>query len=356
MEKKIVLTGGGTAGHVNPNIALISLLKEKGFSISYIGSHEGIERKLISEIDIPYFPISTGKLRRYFDTKNFTDVFRVIKGIGDAKKTLKGIRPNIVFSKGGFVSVPVVLAAHSLGIPVIIHESDATPGLANKISFKFSKKICASFPETIKMLPEEKAVLTGSPIRETLAQGCKEEGLKFCNFTTEKPVIMIMGGSIGSVYINQIIHESLEQLLNDYNVIHLCGKGNYDANYENLEGYRQFEYIGKELGDLFAATDIVISRSGANAIFEILSLNKPNILIPLPSKASRGDQIVNAISFAEEGYSYVLLQENLTKESLIDAVDTVYKNKDAYIDAMKASRQADSINRIVALIEENLKA
>lgn len=355
MEKKIVLTGGGTAGHVNPNIALIPTLKEKGFSVYYIGSHNGIERRLINEINIPYFPISTGKLRRYLDAKNFTDIFRVVKGVDEAKKALKKISPSIIFSKGGFVSVPVVLAAKSLKIPVIIHESDATPGLANKISFRFSKKICASFPETVKMLPEEKAVLTGSPIRETLSLGDKSLGLKFCNFSNEKPVVMVMGGSIGSVFINDIVRASLDNLLCDFNIIHLCGKNNLDMNYEKIEGYRQYEYIGKELGNLFAATDIVVSRSGANAIFEILSLNKPNILIPLPSKASRGDQIINAKSFESEGYSYVLLQENLTTESLIGAVNTVYKNKGIYIDAMKQSRQSDAINRIIELIEENLK-
>ena len=177
MSKKIVLTGGGTAGHVTPNIALLPHLKDKGYEISYIGSYEGIEKRLITDYEIPYYGISTGKLRRYFDPKNFTDPFRVIKGFAEAKKILKEIKPDVVFSKGGFVSVPVVRAAAALKIPCIIHESDMTPGLANKLCIPVAKKVCCNFPETLEHLPEEKAVLTGSPIREELAKGNKLENI-----------------------------------------------------------------------------------------------------------------------------------------------------------------------------------
>ena len=222
MSKKIVLTGGGTAGHVTPNIALIPHLKNAGFEISYIGSYDGIEKKLIADFpDVPYMGIATGKFRRYFDVKNFTDPFRVIKGYTEAKRFLKKISPDIVFSKGGFVSVPVVRAAASLNIPCIIHESDMTPGLANKLCIPVASKVCCNFPETFQMLPKEKAVLTGTPIREELASGSKQAGLSLCKFTDSKPVIMVIGGSLGATHVNQLVREALPDLLNDFQVVHI---------------------------------------------------------------------------------------------------------------------------------------
>ena len=305
--KKIVMTGGGTAGHVTPNIALIPSLREAGYEISYIGSYEGIEKRLIEEQNIPYYGISSGKLRRYFDPKNFTDPFKVVKGLAQAVSLLKKIKPDIVFSKGGFVSVPVVLAAKICHIPAIIHESDITPGLANKIAIPGATKVCCNFPETLKYLPKEKAVFTGSPIRQELLSGNADAALTFCKLPAKsKPVLLIIGGSTGSKVINTIVRASLPTLLKNYLVIHLCGKNNLDASLEGMAGYVQLEYAGKELADLFALSDIVISRAGANAIFELLALRKPNILIPLSAAASRGDQILNANSFKNSGYSYVL--------------------------------------------------
>lgn len=354
-SSKIVLTGGGTAGHVNPNIALIPGLKAKGFEVFYVGSKNGIEKRLATEAGLPYYSISTGKLRRYLDVKNITDAARVVKGLGDARKVLKEISPDVIFSKGGFVSVPVVLAAKSLGIPVIIHESDSTPGLANKISFPFCKKICASFPETMKLIPENKGVLTGPPIREELKAGDRDKGLSFCGLTGDKPLIMVMGGSIGSIAINDAVREALPNLLKDFNLVHLCGKNNLDNSLNNLPGYAQFEYIGEELHDVFAATDIMVSRAGANAIFEILALRMPNILIPLPANASRGDQILNAESFMRSGYSKVLHQKDLTKETLISEINDLYENKDTYIENMKSSSQSNAVSIILGLIEEVVK-
>lgn len=287
--KHIVLTGGGTAGHVTPNIALIPSLQEAGYKISYIGSYDGIEKKLIEDLGIPYYGISSGKLRRYFDPKNFSDPFRVIKGYQEAKKLLKELNPNIVFSKGGFVSVPVVLAAKARKIPAIIHESDMTPGLANKICIPSAAKVCCNFPETVKCLPADKAVLTGTPIRQELLNGNKLEALKFCGFTAGKPVILVIGGSLGSVAVNNAVRGILPELLKDFQVIHLCGKEKLDPSLNGTEGYVQFEYIKKELPDLFALADIIISRAGANAICEISSLAKPNLLIPLSANASRGE-------------------------------------------------------------------
>ena len=350
--KRIVLTGGGTAGHVTPNIALLPKLKEEGYDVHYIGSYEGIERKLIEEYDIPYYGISSGKLRRYFDPKNFSDPFKVIKGYTEASSLIKKLKPDVVFSKGGFVSVPVVLAAKRRGVPSIIHESDMTPGLANKICIPCAKKVCTNFPETLKNIPGNKAVLTGSPIRQELFGGNKEKGLQFCGFDNKKPVLLIIGGSLGSQVVNEAVRSILPQLLEQFQIIHLCGKGKVDNSLNGKKGYVQFEYIKQELTDLFAASDLIISRAGANAICEILALRKPNILIPLSAAASRGDQILNANSFKKQGFSFVLPEEELSSETLMKAVKEVYEHKNDYIVAMEKSPLNDAIETIMQLIKE----
>lgn len=350
--KKIVLTGGGTAGHVTPNIALLPALQKAEYEITYMGSHDGIEKRLIGDFDIPYVGISAGKFRRYFDLKNFTDPFRVMKGFAEAKKFLKQYRPNVIFSKGGFVSVPVVRAAWVLKIPCIIHESDMTPGLANRLCISAAKKICCNFPETLQLLPKEKAVLTGSPIRAELAQGNKIAGLNMCGFSANKPVIMVIGGSLGAASVNKAVRAALPKLLEDYQVVHLCGKDKVDNLLLNTPGYKQFEYIKTELKDLFAMADLVISRAGANAICELLALKKPNILIPLPSKSSRGDQLLNARSFESQGFSMVIDEDDLTTDLLVDRVQELYFNRQNYCEAMSRSSQLDSISTIMKLIEE----
>ncbi len=349
--KRIILTGGGTAGHVTPNIALLPRLKELQYDIHYIGSYNGIEKELIEQFGIPYHGISTGKLRRYFSMRNFTDPFRVLKGMDEAKKLVKILKPDIIFSKGGFVSVPVVLAARRRHVPAIIHESDMTPGLANKLSLSSATKVCCNFPETLSHLPEGKAVLTGSPIRQELLSGDKYKAREFLHFTADKPVIMVVGGSLGSVAVNEAVRQILPELLKSYQVIHLCGKGKLDGALENLEGYAQFEYVKEELRHLFALTDIVISRAGANAICELLALHKPNILIPLSASASRGDQLLNARSFERQGFSVVLEEEELTDEILLNAVNNLYENRNSYIETMKTSPQQNSIDTIIDLIE-----
>ena len=350
--KRIILTGGGTAGHVTPNIALLPGLKNLGYDIHYIGSYEGIEKNLIEQFGIPYHGISSGKLRRYFSVQNFTDPFRVLKGFGEARKLIKSLKPDVIFSKGGFVSVPVVLAGKQCHVPTIIHESDMTPGLANKLSIPSATKVCCNFPETLTHLPKEKAVLTGSPIRKELLIGDRAAALKFCGLTDDKPVILIIGGSLGSVVVNNAVRTILPELLKDFQVIHLCGKGKIDESLQNLKGYVQFEYIQDELKDLFALSDLVISRAGANAICELLALHKPNLLIPLSANASRGDQILNARSFERQGYSVVLEEEELTSSVLLDAVLKLYREKDAYIKAMQQSKQQDSVQTILDLIRE----
>lgn len=350
--KRIILTGGGTAGHVTPNIALVPRLRELGYDIQYIGSYDGIEKKLIEELDIPYYGIASGKLRRYFDVKNFTDPFRVAKGFLQAKKLLKQLRPDIIFSKGGFVTVPVVQAAKGLHIPVVIHESDMTPGLANRLAIPGASKVCCNFPETVSHLPAGKAVMTGCPIREELRRGNRLAGLKLCGFTAEKPVLLVIGGSLGSVAVNRAIRGILPDLLKTFQVVHLCGNGNLDESLADTAGYVQYEYIKQELADLFALADVVVSRAGANAICELLELRKPNLLIPLSASASRGDQILNAKSFEKQGFSIVLEEEQISPELLKNKIMELYENRQCYIAAMEKSSASNAVAAITALLEE----
>lgn len=350
--KRIVLTGGGTAGHVTPNMAIIPSLLDRGYNIHYIGSYDGIEKRLIEDMGITYHGIATGKLRRYFSLRNLSDPFRVIKGFSEAKKLMKDINPDVVFSKGGFVSVPVVLAASSQKIPCVIHESDMTPGLANKICLPKASKICCNFPEAAANLPKDKAVVTGTPIRKELYEGDAASAMKFCGFTEVRPTILVMGGSSGALHVNEIIWSCLKPLTEKYNIVHLCGKGKTNHDYDNISNYIQFEYIKDEMKDLLAMADIVVSRAGANAICELLALHKPSILIPLPLSASRGDQVLNAESFEKSGYAKMLSEETLTKESFLEAVNDMYNNRDKYINTMNKSNSVNATETIVDLIDE----
>jgi len=349
-NKSIILTGGGTAGHVTPNIALLKRLKEEGYKIYYIGSKDGIEKELINKLKIDYYGISSGKLRRYFDKKNFSDMFRVVKGVKEASSIIKKLKPSIVFSKGGFVSVPVVMGARIHRIPVIIHESDITPGLANKMALPFATKICTTFPETLEKISSKKGILTGSPIRNSLFSGTIKAGLELCGFNNEKPVLLIMGGSLGSVKINTALREALNTLLKSFQIVHICGKGNFDNNLTSMKGYKQFEYLSEELPNIFAASDIIASRAGSNSICEFLALKKPNLLIPLSKEHSRGDQILNAASFEKQGFSKVLLEEDLTAETLIEAVNTLYASRGSYTENMKQAKVSNGVDEIIKLI------
>ena len=302
---------------MTPNIALLPALTEAGFEIHYIGSYDGIEKRLMEDYKVSYYGIATGKFRRYFALKNFTDPLRVIKGYGEARKILKQLRPDVVFSKGGFVSVPVVRAAHSLGIPCIIHESDMTPGLANKLCIPVAQKVCCNFPETLKMLPADKAVLTGSPIRAELRQGNRIAALDLCGFTANKPVVMVIGGSLGAASINKTVREALPSLLEDFQVIHICGKEKVDNLLLNVPGYKQ-----------------------------------PNVLIPLSARSSRGDQILNARSFESQGFSLVIDEDDLIDTLLIEKVHEIYFSRQIYMDAMGKSDQLGSIQTIMKLIEK----
>jgi len=352
MPKKIFLTGGGTAGHVTPNLALIPKLLEAGFQIEYVGSHQGIERDLMAPLEIPYHAISAGKLRRYFDWQNFVDVLRVELGFIQSLMLMFRERPDLLFSKGGFVSTPVVWAAWLFEVPVIIHESDMTPGLANKLSLPFAQKVCYSFPETANYLPEEKSVYTGIPVRETLLQGDADKAREWLNFDDDKPLILVVGGSLGSEAINQVVRDSLEDLLEEFNVMHICGAGHTRHTLMSLGGYRQYEYLNEQLPHLFAVTDLVISRAGATMLFELRALHKPNLLIPLSRKASRGDQILNAESFEKQGYSVVLQEEELNRQSLLKSTRELYEHRHQYVDRMIETAEGQSLQQVINVIED----
>lgn len=355
LKKKILFTGGGSAGHVTVNLALIPRFLKDDWDIHYIGSENGIERQLIEPLKgVTYHHVSTGKLRRYFDWNNFKDPFKVIKGVGEAFSIIKREKPSVIFSKGGFVSVPVVIAGKMNNVPVIIHESDLTPGLANKVAIPFASKVCTTFPETVKHLPENKAEYIGAVVRDELKSGNRAKGLAFSGFTGSKPVMLIMGGSLGAKRINEAVRNQLDELLKTFDILHLTGKGQVDSTI-HMNGYKQFEYVTDELPDLLATADLIISRAGSNSIFEFLALKKPMLLIPLSRAASRGDQILNAQSFQKSGYANVLLEEDLTEESFMKSVRETYQNRETYIRSMEQDNAGDQANKIEALIKNKAK-
>ncbi|KKO55302.1 undecaprenyldiphospho-muramoylpentapeptide beta-N-acetylglucosaminyltransferase [Paenibacillus sp. DMB20] len=351
MTKRILFTGGGSAGHVTVNIALMPIFFDMGWDVKYMGSAHGIEAELLKKFDdVEYIPISTGKLRRYFDLENIKDPFRIIKGVFQAFKHIKSMKPDVVFSKGGFVSVPVVLGAWLNRVPVIIHESDITPGLANKIAIPFCSKICVTFPEAKEHMKGSKAVYVGAIVREELLHGRSAHGLTLCNFTRSKPIIVCMGGSLGSQRINEILRRNLHLLINKYQVVHICGRGQMNSSYNHRE-YKQFEYVDNDLADILAMADIVISRAGSNSIFEFFALKKPMLLIPLSQNASRGDQILNAASFRSSGFCEVLLEEDMNDESFVEAVNSLFEKRIAMIENMKKSDHKNALQKVAAVIQ-----
>lgn len=353
--KKIILTGGGTAGHVTPNIALLPFLKAAGYEVVYIGSKGGMEQKLIESCGIKYYGISTGKLRRSHKLKimlkNTGDMFKVVKGLASATAIIKKEKPDVIFSKGGFVSVPVVMGGHLNHVPVVAHESDITPGLANKLASPFADKICCTFPEAVKYVKDNRGVVTGTPIRGELFEGSRSEGIKKCGFSGEKPVILVTGGSQGSHKINAAVRDALSELTKVYDIVHLCGKNNLDDTIEN-PAYKQFEYVSKGLKDLFAAADVIISRAGSNSICEFLALRKPMLLIPLSKAESRGDQILNAASFKKQGYAAVLEEETLNPQTLAKEINSLYNSRESYIAAMESTPREGGAEKVMAVIEE----
>ena len=351
--KRIVLTGGGTAGHVSPNQALIPHLEREGWEIHYIGTKAGIERTLIEPIPgVTYHAISSGKLRRYFDLKNFTDPFRVIAGMFQSFSVIRKLKPAVVFSKGGFVSVPVVVGAALCGVPVVMHESDITPGLANKLCKPFAKSVCTTFPECAKLLGS-KGIETGTPLRAQIFSGTREKGLALAGFDGSKPVLMMIGGSLGAQTVNAILREALPELTRKYDVLHICGKGNLDPALEGMAGYRQFEYLTDELPNAFACADILLSRAGSNSLSEILALKKPALLIPYHS--GRGDQVLNANSLKARGLAHVMLQSDLSAASLVPAIDALYEERELLVQRISALPDADGTQAVLQQIHKYAK-
>lgn len=352
--KTIIFTGGGTAGHVTPNLALMERLDRTEWNVHYIGTKEGIERELIGgREDVVYHEIAWGKLRRYFSFRNFTDPFRVIKGYFQSQKIIKTVKPDVVFSKGGFVSVPVVAAAKGK-CPVIAHESDYTPGLANKLAGRFCTTVCVTFSDTLAFVGS-KGLHTGTPIRPELYRGSREAALRFTGLTGSKPILLVMGGSLGAQAVNEALRAALPTLLATFDIVHLCGKGKKDETHTEA-GYLQYEYVADEMKDLLQAADVVLSRAGANAVFELLALKKPALLVPLPSASSRGDQILNAGYFEKNGYAKRLFQEDMTAETLTEALLKLYRERETYRKAMESAEAVDGTELILARIKEAANA
>lgn len=354
--KRIVLTGGGTAGHVTPNMALIPRLQQDGWDVHYIGAANSVEQSLIAKMpNVTYHTVSVGKLRRYFDVKNLSDPFRVIKGVFQAQALIHRLKPNVVFSKGGFVSVPVVYGAKMCGVPIVIHESDMTPGLANKLSAPFAKVECCTFPEAIQFT-HGKGVYTGTPIRPEILSGDRERGCERFGLTDCMPIVMVVGGSSGARAINQAVVAALPEITENFQVLHLCGKGNLKVELTGMSGYVQCEYLNEEMADAYACADVLLSRAGANALCEIQALKKPALLIPYPKEVSRGDQVLNAESFRERGFSRVLDQAELTPDRLVDEIIALYHDRGALFDAMNAdSGNATGVDNVLAQIYKYAK-
>jgi UDP-N-acetylglucosamine--N-acetylmuramyl-(pentapeptide) pyrophosphoryl-undecaprenol N-acetylglucosamine transferase len=355
-KKKIVLTGGGTAGHILPNLALAPYLEKEGYEVLYFGSHSPMDQNLVESMSgLAFVRIASGKLRRYFDFQNIIDLFYILQGCVQSWLKLRRIKPVLVFAKGGFVSVPVVWASWCLKIPVLLHESDISPGLANRLMIPFAKCICLSFPQTLSQLPTSKTRLTGLPVRSFLLQGEAIKGRQICNFNTSKPILMVMGGSQGSQVLDTFIWNNLALLLESYQLIHLARKQLKNEPVPLLEGYRFFEFVNEELAHLYACADIIMSRSGANTLFEILHLKKPALLIPLPKSVSRGEQISNAKAFKELSCGEMLEQENMDIETVLTLCKKLYVNKSDYMANMSKWTSVDAAEKIMETIREFAK-
>ncbi len=350
---KILFTGGGTAGHVTPNIALIEETRKRGWLCSYIGSASGIEHEMVSALDIPFHGIASGKLRRYFSWQNFIDPLFVIWGFLQSLVVCLREQPDLVFSKGGFVSVPVVAAAWLLRIPVISHESDVSPGLANRLAYPFCRTICITFEETASYLPDGKVFIAGTPVRSALLNGDAEHGRRYLGFDGGKDVLLVFGGSLGARVINDQVRSVLPELLEDFDIVHVTGAGNVDETLA-CAGYVQKEFIREEFGDVLAASSLVISRAGANSLYELFVTRKPHLLVPLTLAASRGDQIDNANIFEARGFSRVIREDSLEDQAFLMALSALRDESAQVREAMETFEVRDSVALIMTLIEQHI--
>ncbi|MCC5887309.1 MAG: undecaprenyldiphospho-muramoylpentapeptide beta-N-acetylglucosaminyltransferase [Gammaproteobacteria bacterium] len=347
---RILFTGGGTAGHVTPNLALIERLRAAGWEVHYAGSRSGIERSLIEPLGLPYHVLPTGKLRRYLSFENLLDAFRVLAGIAAGWRLARRLKPNLVFSKGGFVSVPVVLGARLAGVPVLAHESDCTPGLATRLVAPRVAAVCTNFPDT-RIAGARRVVYTGTPLRPGLLTGSRQRGLEVAGLAGAKPVLLVVGGSLGSQALNACIRGALPRLLERYDIIHICGRGNVQPT-AGSAGYAQFEFVAEPYRDLLAAADLVLSRAGANGLLELIQARKPTLLVPLGTAASRGDQIENADWAARQGLARRVLEAELTEDRLLAELDGLFADRDAMQARLAAFEAPDSERMLLELIEE----
>lgn len=336
MSKKIIFTGGGTSGHVLPNFPLIEQFLENKYIVEYIGSKDGIEKELIEKNfpDVKYYSITSDKLRRYLTYKHIFVPFRVVRGLVESILLLKKLKPDFVFSKGSFVSVPIVLASWILRIPVAIHESDYSVGLANKLAFPFAKLIFVSFNKSIYSEKyQNKMIQTGPLIRKSFLNLQKPDDIEI-HFENDKKTILIFGGSLGAQNINTLVYNNFAELVKRFNIIHICGKNNTRNNLIDAS-YISFEYLNDGISYLMSISDLIISRAGMNSIWEILMMGKPNILIPLSAKKSRGDQIENAKYFEKLGLSKIINDDNLDFQNLLHQIEGIFNNYKLYLDGIK---------------------
>lgn len=352
---KICLTGGGTAGHVMPHLAIYPELKLRGWQVFYIGSFNGIERSLATKEGISYFGISTGKLRRYWSFENFRDVFLILSGIFEAFFILLREKPDLLFSKGGFVSVPVAYAAFVLRIPVISHESDVSPGLATRLIKPIATKMMYAFEQnSTSSDPKASSVVVGLPVRRELSSGSVEKGWKICQWEADlSPVVLVMGGSLGAASLNLAMQKCFDELTSKFRVIHICGKAKVNKKLLNSQRYVQFEFLQSELKDVLALASIVVSRAGATAIFEFLSVKKPMLLVPL-LKGSRGDQLLNAKYFSKRGWAQVLDDFDLEKNprQIVKKLEELSQGRTIMLDAQsKAKDEWTGIEKTLAVIQ-----
>ncbi|MBR1890556.1 MAG: undecaprenyldiphospho-muramoylpentapeptide beta-N-acetylglucosaminyltransferase [Clostridia bacterium] len=340
--KKIVLCGGGTAGHVYPALAVAEKLGK--YDLHFVGGN-GMEKEILKKHkNITYHEIPTVKLERRLTPKNLLLPFKLLKCISASKKILKEIGPDIIFSKGGFVSVPVAIAGKRLHIPIVSHESDLSFGLANKIILKCCDTMCTTFKETAN--GNKKCVHTGQPIREKIYHG-----KRLLLFENDKPTILVLGGSLGAKFLNDIIFENLDILTKQFNIIHVSGKNNYQKI--KHEGYKIVPYA-ENIEDFYATCDIAIARAGSGVINELLSLNIPMLLIPLSKKCSRGDQIENAKNFVKNGYAQMIEEESFTFNSFIKKIDFLLKNKEKYKKKMAKTSKNHASDAIFKILEEKM--
>ncbi|MDH5682395.1 MAG: undecaprenyldiphospho-muramoylpentapeptide beta-N-acetylglucosaminyltransferase [Spirochaetota bacterium] len=370
---KLALTGGGSGGHTVPamtvyqGFAQYARENNQDFHSVYLGSRDGIEREVAVEANIPYHIIATGKLRRYFSLKNITDIFRILKGVCDSFWILRRVRPDIVFSTGGFVSVPVVMAARMLSIPVVIHEQTSSVGLANKIAAKFARKVCVSFPSSEKYFPREKVILTGLPLRKILRSGKAETCFERFSLDTSLPLLYVTGGSQGSHKINTMIREKLSDLLENCNLIHQCGKSPNHNDFEELKALREtlpgavrHRYVLKdfvnedELKDIYAGSSLLLGRSGAGTVNECLSLSLPAIFIPL-AIATRNEQYHNARILSDLGGGIILSEAELTADTLFAEIKRLISDSGELKrmkESLKKYSREDSTEMIIKVLSD----